>query len=392
MSYTITVLDTEAPILSSEPASLVIDCEADVPAALEVTATDNCDNVTVSYTEEIIGEMPEEGSVATCALSNPAGPVCHSDPDWSLQLFDFPGYEFFTTIEASFVEFEDGTAHLVGSVQAVDNANAIFNIDVTFENGMDWADWSNQLFPTSYKDDCDTAEESGEYENWTYYIMQAGNASLTGAGDLLGSLFQLSHAPANSYYAYQVGNGANNVNGNYGNGGWFNGTGLLVDAATQSEVELNGFQGDFAFDADCCPQYSIERTWTATDCAGNSVSHTQTITFADLGEEEEPTIEEADATVNKGDILSTEANYSKVYPNPTNGKANFEFSSITNDKVSMNVLNINGTVVARLFAGDVQAEMIYNLDLDASELPAGLYIFQVTGENSITTEKFIVTK
>jgi hypothetical protein len=36
--------------------------------------------------------------------------------------------------------------------------------------------------------------------------------------------------------------------------------------------------------------------------------------------------------------------------------------------------------------------MIYNLDLDASELPAGLYIFQVTGENSITTEKFIVTK
>ncbi|MEZ7885992.1 MAG: T9SS type A sorting domain-containing protein, partial [Flavobacteriales bacterium] len=144
--------------------------------------------------------------------------------------------------------------------------------------------------------------------------------------------------------------------------------------------------------ADCCPQYSIERTWTATDCTGNSVSHTQTITFADLGGEEEPTIEEADATVNKGDILSAEANYSKVYPNPTNGKANFEFSSITNDKVNMNVLNINGSVVASLFAGDVQAGMIYNLDLDASELPAGLYIFQVTGENSITTEKFIVTK
>ncbi|MEJ6797278.1 MAG: T9SS type A sorting domain-containing protein [Flavobacteriales bacterium] len=91
-------------------------------------------------------------------------------------------------------------------------------------------------------------------------------------------------------------------------------------------------------------------------------------------------------------ILSTTQYYSKVNPNPTNGKANFEFSSITNDKVSMNVLNINGTLVASLFAGDVQAEMIYNLDLDASELPAGLYILQVTGENSITTEKFIVTK
>ncbi len=360
MSYTITVLDTEAPILSSEPASLVIDCEADVPAALEVTATDNCDNVTVSYTEEIIGEMPEEGSVATCALSNPAGPVCHSDPDWSLQLFDFPGYEFFTTIEANFVEYEDGTAHLVGSVQAVDNANAIFNIDVTFENGMDWADWSNQLFPTSYKDDCDTAEESGEYENWTYYIMQAGNASLTGAGDLSGSLFDLSHAPANSYYAYQVGNGANNVNGNYGNGGWFNGTGLLVDAATQSEVELNGFQGDFAFDADCCPQYSIERTWTATDCAGNSVSHTQTITFADLGEEEEPTIEEADATF---DSLDGGLFIGNIFPNPVSDRAQINYAVAKTSNVTLDVLNMNGGLVQTIFSGRARSRCYLPADV-----------------------------
>ena len=391
ISYTITILDTEAPILSSEPASLVIDCEADLPAAPEVTATDNCDDLTVDYSEEIIGEMPEEGSIATCALSTPAAPVCHNDTDWSLKLFDFPGYEFFSTIEASFVEFENGTAHLTGSVQAVDNPNAIFNIDVTFENGMNWADWSNQLFPTSFKDDCDTAEESGEYENWSYYIIQAGNATLTGDGDLEGSFFELSHAPVNEYYAYQVGNGANNVNDNYGNGGWFYGSGLLIDAATESQIELEGFQGDFAFDADCCPQYSLERTWTATDCAGNTVSHTQTITFADLGEEEVPVIEE-EATVNKGDNLYTEANYSKVYPNPTNGKANFEFSSITNDKVSMNVLNINGSVVAKLFAGDVQAGQVYTLDLDASELNSGVYVFQVTGTNTITTEKFMVTK
>ena len=390
ISYTITILDTEAPILSSEPASLVIDCEADLPAAPEVTATDNCDNLTVDYSEEIIGEMPEEGSIATCALSTPAAPVCHNDADWSLKLFDFPGYEFFSTIEASFVEFENGTAHLTGSVQAVDNPNAIFNIDVTFENGMNWADWSNQLFPTSFKDDCDTAEESGEYENWSYYIIQAGNATLTGDGDLEGSFFELSHAPVNEYYAYQVGNGANNVNDNYGNGGWFYGSGLLIDAATESQIELEGFQGDFAFDADCCPQYSLERTWTATDCAGNTVSHTQTVTFADLGEEEVPAIEEA--TVNKGDNLYTETNYSKVYPNPTNGKANFEFSSITNDKVSMNVLNINGSVVAKLFAGDVQAGQVYTLDLDASELNSGVYVFQVTGTNTITTEKFMVTK
>ena len=58
----------------------------------------------------------------------------------------------------------------------------------------------------------------------------------------------------------------------------------------------------------------------------------------------------------------------------------------------MTVLDINGSVVANLFAGDVQAGMIYNLDLDASQLPTGVYIFQINGQKSITTEKFIVTK
>ena len=109
--------------------------EADVPAALEVTATDNCDNVTVSYTEEIIGEMPEEGSVATCALSTPAGPVCHSDPDWSLQLFDFPGYEFFTTIEASFVEFEDGTKGMALNLESDNVGIVVFGDDRKIKEG-----------------------------------------------------------------------------------------------------------------------------------------------------------------------------------------------------------------------------------------------------------------
>ncbi|MEZ4797650.1 MAG: hypothetical protein R2785_10845, partial [Flavobacteriaceae bacterium] len=34
-------------------------------------------------------------------------------------------------------------------------------------------------------------------------------------------------------------------------------------------------------DGSCDSEYTLERTWTATDCAGNSVSHTQTITVQD---------------------------------------------------------------------------------------------------------------
>jgi hypothetical protein len=88
----------------------------------------------------------------------------------------------------------------------------------------------------------------------------------------------LEHAPTNLFYGFQVGVGANNVNLNYGMGGWF-----LYEGNFNGQ-NVSG-SGDFAFDFDCCPQYQIDRIWTATDCSGNMTSFTQTIVFADLGED-----------------------------------------------------------------------------------------------------------
>ncbi len=393
ISYTITIQDTEAPILSDLPADLIIDCEAEVPAAEVLTATDNCDaGIIVTYGDEIIGDLPAEGSIADCALSTPEGPTCDNNEPWSLRLFNVPGYEFFSTIDANFVEYPDGTATLKGSVYANNNTDAIIKIDVVFENGLNWNDWSTQVFPTSFKDDCETAEDSGVYQDWTYYLMQAGSATLTGDGDLAGTHFELVHAPINSYYGYQVGEGANNVNGNYGNGGWFTASGVLVDSSTDSVVELEGLQGDFAFDADCCPRYEVERTWTAEDCTGNTTTHTQIISFADLGGVAVELTQELAPAVHNS-FQTVEANYSKVYPNPVaNGRANFEFKSSTDDKVYIAVYDINGSVVAELFEGDVQAKLLYRLDLDASELPSGVYLFKVAGKKANTTQKFVVTK
>jgi hypothetical protein len=220
--------------------------------------------------------------------------------------------------------------------------------------------------------------------------MQAGNASLTGAGDLSGSFFDLSHAPANSYYAYQVGNGANNVNGNYGNGGWFNGTGLLVDAATQSEVELSGFQGDFAFDADCCPQYSIERTWTATDCAGNSVSHTQTITFADLGEEEFAEVEEAMPV--KFDSLDGGLFIGNIFPNPVSDRAQINYAVAKTSNVTLDVLDMNGSLVQTIFSGSSEAGVTYQQMFETAGIESGVYMVRLTGNNTAKFERVVVAK
>jgi hypothetical protein len=49
-TQTITVQDIQAPVLSAAPADVTVECNA-VPAAAILTATDNCDEPTVTYSE-----------------------------------------------------------------------------------------------------------------------------------------------------------------------------------------------------------------------------------------------------------------------------------------------------------------------------------------------------
>jgi len=251
---------------------------------------------------------------------------------------------------------------------------------------MGWEDWSNQTFPTSFKDDCETVTD--EYLDWTYYIINASAATLSGDGVLLGSEFNLTQAPSNFFYGYQVGASSNNVNQNYGNGGWFTAEGTLVDSDFGLNEELDNISGDFAFDADCCPQYTIERTWTATDCSGNSTSFTQTISFEDLEDE----IEVPNTQIDSSDLLSNTGLTTKVYPNPVVGNANFEFKSYINDKVEVEVYTVTGTKIATIYSGDVEAEITYTCELKTAELKNGLYIFKVAGRDTFSIEKFVVKK
>ena len=273
----ITIVDTTAPVLSGTPAEvLVLNCEDAIPAPAEVTVSDNCDQaIEIVYTETYGGDLPAEGSSADCLAMTPGayanGETCNGAQPWSVVLFGFEGVNttYYTTIEANWVEYPDGTATLSGSVVSALNPNEGWNIAVAFENGMDWTGWSNQAFSTGYKDDCGLSGDN--HLDWMYYIMSAG-AQLTGWGDLEGTTLDLHHAPSNQYYGYQVGVAANNVNENYGSGGWFTYNGY------HNGQLING-SGDFAFDHDCCPRYTLTRTWSATDCAGNAVSFSQTISF-----------------------------------------------------------------------------------------------------------------
>ena len=59
--------------------------------------------------------------------------------------------------------------------------------------------------------------------------------------------------------------------------------------------------GDFSFDMDCCPDYTIVRTWTVVDCAGNETTHSQEISFEDL-----PDVDTCPADLNNDGYIGTE--------------------------------------------------------------------------------------
>jgi len=315
---TIHVIDEVAPVLSAEPEDLVLDCEDEIPVPEVLTAEDNCDElVVVQYSQEYEGDQPTPGSVADCALFTPAEPVCDGFNSWAMRLFNLDGYGDFVATDAFWVEFPDNTAHLTAHVSSISNPAAGFDVDVYFENGMDWDSWSNQAFATNFKDDCD--EAGINYLDWTYYIMNSDGATLTGTGYLAGSLINLAHAPSSYYYGFQVGVHANNLNANNGIGGWFSANGELVeDGESQGDVT---FTGDFAFDIDCCPRYEVIRTWTATDCAGNTTSWSQNISFANLNDNNngDPTLVSTcredlngDGQVNTADMIALLANFGCV--------------------------------------------------------------------------------
>ncbi|MFZ6053123.1 HYR-like domain-containing protein [Halocola ammonii] len=286
-TQTITVQDTQAPTLSELPEDIVLDCESDLPEVPSITASDVCDgDVDVTFEQTYIGEAPDEEAEGQCMLVQPESP--YYNPDWALFLNSFPGgYEYYTLVDGSWMEYEDGSAQITATVVSVDNPNAGWEVSILLENGLPWNQWSTQGFANSYKDDFGIAGDN--YEDWIYYIINNEESTLTGWGDFAGSDLSLSHAPSSYYYGYQLGVAANNVNDQYGSGGWFSYDGLFVDASTQFEDEVSG-AGDVAFNHDCCPQYEVVWTWTATDCAGNTTTHSINISFEDFEDDvtEEP--------------------------------------------------------------------------------------------------------
>ena len=247
---------------------------------------------------------------------------------------------------------------------------------------MDWDAWSTQPGYHSYKSDCGL----GDHTTWLYSTMIDGSASGTGA--YAGSTLSLSHQPSNGYFGFQIGEGANNKNGNYGFSGWIHYSGTFLGEGVMGS-------GDVFGDLDCCLPYDISRDYTVSDCAGNETTfgYTVSVTGESCDDSEGGVVgnnggdESNSGLVTLKDLIVIES----LMPNPTSDNSTLVFETGDDISVNISLMTMSGALVQDLFQGNVFANTPVTLQISTGYLDAGMYQVRVNSRDFIVTKKLLVT-
>lgn len=81
----------------------------------------------------------------------------------------------------------------------------------------------------------------------------------------------------------------------------------------------------------------------------------------------------------------------KVFPNPTNGILNVNFETLSSSEVSIDVVNILGATVLRQDLGTVQTGVQRHV-MDLNNLEAGIYLVNITANNTVSTVRVNLVK
>ncbi|MFZ6051996.1 PPC domain-containing protein, partial [Halocola ammonii] len=273
----ISVLDTEGPVFP-ELEDITVSCIEDVPAQEPLVAVDECSG---NEYEGDIFESETGFPIDSCVLSVAEG----LGADWAVWLPSLAqaglaeSANFNWVDGGTFIAYNDGTAHIYGTVENEIDPNQSFEVSIWLENAATWSEWS--ALGRSYKDDANLAGTN--YEDWTYYELVNGFSTLTGTNDYAGNNLYLEHMPADYYFGWQCGLAANNKNANEGLSGWFTYTGVVGgelveghgDVNVDKECETPNNQPD------CVNDTEVTYFWRAIDDCGNETIASQTITVSD---------------------------------------------------------------------------------------------------------------
>jgi len=83
----------------------------------------------------------------------------------------------------------------------------------------------------------------------------------------------------------------------------------------------------------------------------------------------------------------TETSQIEIYPNPSNGRAVFSYSNPDKQHVSIGIFDLLGQEILMVYSGIQEGKQTYSID---TQIPSGVYICKVVGEQRIWTKSFIV--
>jgi hypothetical protein len=223
----------------------------------------------------------------TAKRNSALGDGGYDDTDAALRIYGLSGAgitdsDYFVEDPSAPLFFEHtpntGTARLTGTLSCRDNPAQILYLDATFDSEQNASEWlgqntSNLLVIGNDPDESGDAQCNVDYR-LVYVFKLAEGSYLQGGRDLSGVL-ALSHTPTSYSKRFQLGEGVNNHNCNYGLGGWFSWNGYMngesVSGASGAIViDLKKYNPVF----ERCKEYA-EFVFTAIDLdCGRVLTHT----------------------------------------------------------------------------------------------------------------------
>jgi hypothetical protein len=79
-------------------------------------------------------------------------------------------------------------------------------------------------------------------------------------------------------------------------------------------------------------------------------------------------------------------------PNPTAGQSFVTFSVAKEEMATLEVYDMSGKMVKAVFSGLAQPNADYRFEFNGTDLPNGIYIYRLTSESEVITEKFMISK
>jgi len=81
-----------------------------------------------------------------------------------------------------------------------------------------------------------------------------------------------------------------------------------------------------------------------------------------------------------------------AYPNPFASTATIEFEMVFTTEVSVIVYDLSGKKVADLFNASAEAGKSYQVQLNGTNLPAGVYVYRITAGDEVYNDRLILIK